>query len=329
MTLKDKGFEHPFLQLPPSWATAWLVFTVLGTITAFFVVLNEISLLLDYCNSDPCCCTCGCNFVTRSEASTLINIIVEDLPLLILTILLAASRYSCNHPTPSDTSSILKAVLFSLLASAGFVGWTFLRGMFRILVRCCRERNHSHHSEKLDANELYPRESSVGPCMVIHTILMPLLHLVMLTLSIGTIVIVLILLNHGKVGINSDPSKELNVYFEYSNDQVDHLTTSAILQRGDEGFCYNVTSIEPVKCTLLLKYASDDRQLEFNFAPISGSTQESESDCASYLKDIDIFLGHDTATEGVKRFENTCLAAWLIPENKKTVQRNPDLDISC
>jgi len=90
-----------------------------------------------------------------------------------------------------------------------------------------------------------------------------------------------------------------------------------------------VTSIQPINCTLLLKYASDDHQLEFNFAPISGSTQESELDCSSYLKDIDIFLGHDTATERVKRFENTCLAALLITENRKPVQRNPDLDISC
>lgn len=332
MTLRDKGFEHPFLQLPPSWVTAWLVFAVLGTITAFFIVLNEISLLLDQCNLDLCCCLCtvfGCNFVTRSEALTLINIIVEDLPLLILTILLAASRYSCNDPVPSDTSSILKAVLLSSVASAGFVGWTFLRGMFRILIRCCRQRNHFHHSEKdekLDANELYPREHNMGLCMAIHTILTLLFHVLTLILSFGTIVLAIVLLNHGRVG-NLDPSKELNVYLKYPNDQVHDLTTtSAIIQTGSEEFCYNITSVQ---CTLLLKYDSEDHQLEFNLAPISKNKHESESGCADYLKDNDVFLGHDTGSEGVKKFKETCLASLLISKNRESVQRNPNLQILC
>ena len=156
-TLTNEGFQHPLLEFPPGWATAWLVFTVLGTITAFLVALNEVSLLWDYYKKDACrsCTGAGFNFVTRSEALTLINIIVEDLPLLVLTILYGATRYSCNHPTPSDghKSSILIAVLLSSLASLADVGWTFLRGQFRIMVRCYRDRDRPETIWKSDGED--------------------------------------------------------------------------------------------------------------------------------------------------------------------------------
>ena len=255
-TIRDEGFDHPLLEVPTTWVNAWLVFTVLGTVTALFSVLNELSgavFFLRQCNSninieesDLCqpCSAMGFNYVTRTEFLALINLCVEDFPLLILALLFDGTSYTCSHPmlAQSDSSAIPRTVLISSLASALDVAWCLLRVSFRIFMRFIIIRNKdrvkkydSKKEDRIDANKIYPMPEQYKwyliLCVVPHALTTVICNGIALIVSVAAAIIAaLILSNH----ILADSNHELGVYRNQPDMQL--LTNvSAIIANGTVG----------------------------------------------------------------------------------------------
>lgn len=142
-------------QLPLQWTQSWLVFSAIGTAITVLYIMNEVSGIvalyrqykkresvkkMDLCRP---CVLVGCNYITRAEVLALMCVALEDLPLLILTIIFSAFQYKCNHLKPLENLPILKFVYISALASLLTIGWNLLRFLFYLALRLC-----SHHQMK-------------------------------------------------------------------------------------------------------------------------------------------------------------------------------------
>ena len=172
LTIRDSGLEHPLLSIPTQWTKAWFAFTCIGTTSAGLYIVNEISGVIAFYReyrkkrvTDLCvpCSAVGFNYVTRVEILSLVNISLEDLPLLTLSLVFAAAQYSCNSPTPSDNRSLLNAVFYSSLASLLQVVWCLTRFLFHLLVRACnrckmRSKPSRSSSRSGSKNEKEPEE---------------------------------------------------------------------------------------------------------------------------------------------------------------------------
>ena len=355
LTIREDGFGHPLLQLPTHWARAWLVFAALGSITAVLSVLNEASGILlfyrQYQNAnediekyDICkpCSAKGFNYITRAESLALTNICVEDLPLLILTLLFAAIQYSCNHPTPNDYSSIMKLVFVSSLASLLHVSWSLLRCLFRISLRACSHRSQTKSGSrteletKITANELYPRHHRMKSCITCHSITMVAVY----GITIGISVTAIAMTQHQMVLTRRlvDPSQELNVYRSHPQTQL--LTNASSVIGNVSGVClkeeFSLPDNQTITCDLTLLHSPEDSRIYFNFAVsdqfwnVTASVGTNSSapvlDCSVFYENM--FLGHN-ATSGVRRFDETCLGVLIIPNNEATLQRQRQLPILC
>lgn len=281
LTIRDSGLSHPLLRVPSQWTKAWLVFTCIGTGSASLYIINELSGLVAFYReysakrrADPClpCKAVGFNFITRSEILTLLNISLEDLPLLVLSLLFAAAQYSCNHPTPSENLSILNVVFISSLASLLHAGWCMIRFLFYLVLRACSQRcgrvksknkqptatmkegeeatdceetrkkmkekelELERESTKFQKRQLYaPKCCKMKCCIICHTV--ALMVVCSLTIVISTAAIALAK-NHNVLTENFflDPSKRLSVYRAYPQEEI-IVNVSTIISSKSIGVC--------------------------------------------------------------------------------------------
>ena len=285
LTIRESGLSHPLLRIPSQWTEAWLVFTCIGTGSACLYITNELSGVVAFyreysgkTRADPClpCKAVGLNFITRSEILTLLNISLEDLPLLVLSLLFAAAQYSCNHPTPSENLSILNVVFISSLASLLHVGWCVIRFLFYLVLRaygqqCARTRSTRQpttttkelvadseemrrkmkekevelaESENVDSKfqkrQLYAFKCcKMKCCVVCHTVI--LMVVCSLTIVISTTAIVLAKnQDFLKETFFLDPNKQLSIYRTYPQEQI-VVNASTIINNKGIGVCLQET----------------------------------------------------------------------------------------
>lgn len=345
VTIREIGFNHPLLQIPTHWTRAWLVFISVGTATAGLYVLNELSGVLlfyhqyrnpdrDADKADLCrpCIARGCNYITRAEVIALVNITLEDLPLLVLSLVFAAVKYSCNHPTPEDNSAISSLVFVSSLASFLDVGWSLLRFIFRMGLRAC-----SHHIKtkvtksrkwRSTTHQLYPKHRKMKLCLTCHSITLMLVY----GLTIGISVTAIALTQHRGALTGMflvDSSQELSIYRSYPQEQL--LINVSTIMDNENGVCLKEAftlpdnSNQTLTCDLVFLHSQGEGKIFFNYdvnTTNSTNSHDSTHNCATYYEGM--FLGHYT-TEGVRRFDETCLGVLILFDNDALLQRQEDL----
>ena len=351
--IRESGFDHPLLQMPVEWTTAWLVFTCAGTATAGLYFLNEISGALIFYQQykksgnnikkvDICrpCNAGGFNYATRAEILALVNNSLEDLPLLILSLLFAATQYSCNLPTPQDNASILRLVFISSLASLIEVGWSILRFVFRMSQRACSSRRSiktklkpiisSKYVAVVTGNELYPKQHKMKFCFVSHLVTAILMYGLTLCISVTAIVLTQ---HHGVLNgtFLVDPSQELNIYRSYPQEEL-LINVSSVLdhERGTcftEEFTVSDDGNHTIRCDVVLLYSSEKGLIYFNYAENDtnitiGDTTEP---CAAYYDSM--FLGHSTAA-GIRRFDETCLSVLILSDSSGVLHKWKNVSIT-
>ena len=350
--ITESGFNHPLLQMPVHWTRAWLVFTCAGTATAGLYILNELSGVLIFYRrykksrngeqADICrpCNAGGFNYVTRAEILALVNNSLEDLPLLILSLLFAAAQYSCNHPTPEDNSSILRLVLISSLASLMEVGWSISRFVVRMSQRACSNRTPTKgeptiisKSVVVRANQLlYPKQHKMKFCIISHLITGIAMYGLTLCISVTAIALTQ---HHGVLNGSFliNPNQELNIYRSYPQEQ-QLINVSSILNH-KRGVCFTEEFIVPdngnhtIGCKVALLYSAENGLVYFDYAEIMNktvttifNTTKSAQNCAVYYDSM--FLGHYT-TAGIRRFEETCLSVLILANSKAVLQKQENL----
>ena len=284
LTIRESGLSHPLIRIPSQWTEAWLVFTCIGTGSACLYITNELSGVVAFyreysgkTRADPClpCKAVGLNFITRSEILTLLNISLEDLPLLVLSLMFAAAQYSCNHPTPSENLSILNFVFISSLASLLHVGWCVIRFLFYLVLRayaqrCARAKSNNNTRQpttttkelvaesegmrrkmkekevelaelenvdsKFQTRQLYALKCcKMKCCVVCHTVI--LMVVCSLTIVISTTAIVLAKdQDFLTETFFLDPSKQLGIYRTYPQEQI-LVNASTIINSKGIGVC--------------------------------------------------------------------------------------------
>lgn len=346
--ISDKGFNHPLLQFPQSWSKAWLTFTILGTVTTSLSIINEFTAIIFFSrqctnhhrssvSSDICCfpCSrCGINYVTRCEILALLNLLLEDIPLMVFTLLFAATKYSCNLPFPVSSSALLLPVFVSSLASVADVGWCFVRGIFRCTMRVVSHRNEE--MEAAEANEMYPKQYSLVVCFVCHTLLMMLFYFIAILLSLAAVITAAVFLSHSEASSLTDPNKELLIYRTFPENHVLSNASAVILDEGHTT-CINETFVQSdnisITCTLGLQYNPEERKIEYNFEQhterntADPNAKESKRRCTTYYSDL--VLGHTVDSGGLKKFDDTCLGVLILPENEEPLLRNEKLSVIC
>jgi hypothetical protein len=347
--VKNGGLNHPLLELPVVWIWLWLGFTVLGTVTAVVVILNEIAELIVLFNTaiqhhrhkddSPrgvrnTCFNCwddsGFNYITRSEWLSLINLISEDFPLLILTLLLDGISYSCYHPMlmGSDSSQISKSVLISSLASLADIGWCLVRLVVRIIFtntrcrECLREKGFSDHMDFLYDNKLKRNCAKCTYkwlCKRLHAFSSVTCNVLAIIISIFAAAIVAAVFS-GNGLFFPQSNGQLCIY--HNTDDPQCLTNvSAIIASNSSGISLK-EEFNDTSCILTLYYDPDEKNIKYNVVVTDLSSNQVLEDanvqCRGYYNTL--FLGHNTTGGEVKRFDATCWGYHVISQNTASLK---------
>ena len=306
VTVKNEGLDHPLLKLTDVWVWLWFLFTLLGTLTAVIVVINEISLMMSLlcfkgeadnilCNV---CTICGFNYVTMSELLALINLCVEDLPLQVMSLLIDGIGYTCHHPmlTDSDRSKIVIAVFVSSLASILDVGWCLVRLSTRLFIVYCsvKARNRATSLSYTEDNFLYANDLDGGKCLYVSFFMIPhfigglIFNVLTFLLSLGAFVVSVSILNNS--GLIPNYNRELGVY----NNFADPKWLSDVSNISNAGM--NISLDEVPGCTLNIYYDRDEKELDYKL--LVYGTSQAQDNKYTYCRKLynDLFLGHNTTS---------------------------------
>lgn len=368
ITIRESGLNHPLLKLPDTWTKAWLVFTCIGTGMAVIYIVNELSGVIGFyreykkiAREDIClpCSAVGLNHITRIEILSLVNIIVEELPLLVLSLLFAAAQYTCNHPTPTENVPVLKVVFYSSLSSLLQIGWSLFRFIFHLLLRAysnCRAKTNLSDTNKakdlkakmkakelemspkksksrISQRQLYPsKHRKVKWCITCHSITMLLVCGLTITISVTAIA-----LTQNKDTLTNnfsfDPSQQLSVYRDYPQEYI--LINVSTIINSKTAICLHEKFVNKenttISCDVIFSYSNSEGVLYFNYAGSIQNTSsittnttmiDSTDKCGIYHEGL--FLGYYTE-EGVRRFDETCLSVLILQSNDELLQKQDSL----
>ena len=311
LTLRASGLGHPLLSVPTHWTRTWLILTCIGTALTSVYIANELSGAIGFYReyrskrwTDPClpCIKMGLNFVTRVEIISLFKTSLEDLPLLVLSLIFAAAKYSCNHPTLSEDRNILNIVFFSSMASLLNTGWCFTRFLFRLVMRACNQRKvrakprrrGKDNEREIEASseqmrrkikemeveldrvepdsranrwQLYPTKwCKMRCCIIAHSIVLTIVYGFTICISVSAMVLAK---HQGLISesFSLDLDQELRVYHTYPQENP-LLNVSTIIDGKGNGVCLREVyekSNKTFLCEIFFLYDAENGQIQFNY----------------------------------------------------------------
>ena len=144
VNFRDNGFSNPLLPHNDIWLTLWLMFVVIGTLLTVVSILHDgITLLYECCCKDDdddnddspleCFYECGCNTTTRNETLSVLTLLFQDLPLLVLSVFFTYVQVGCKSPQPKDVTLLLLNVCISVTVAYAATLCRFIRTIVRMI----------------------------------------------------------------------------------------------------------------------------------------------------------------------------------------------------
>ena len=111
------GFDHPLLPTPMLWSITWGVFAVAGLILALLSTSHEVIKMFHFKGS-------FCK--SHVELMPLVGLLLEDVPMLVLTSLYGLSQYTCSTRDIIESSDALVPILISSIGTALATFWRLI-----------------------------------------------------------------------------------------------------------------------------------------------------------------------------------------------------------
>ena len=317
------GFGHPLLPIPPLWSIMWGTFAITGLLLALASSSHEVMKIF-HLKGNFC--------LSHAELMPLVGLLLEDIPMLVLTFLYGLSQYTCSTRSITESNDALVPILISSIATALATFWRLILTLLKLRERD-REGVSPHHHTKDSLNiQSTPRRHS---CCLKHFLLccyktsLLLFGAAVFLLSLIVVGVVTYLMVQRNPYLIHRPHDPLMILSSYPS-QSALTNVSTVVENGRMEVLYGN------HCHILFQYMSSKHKIVYNFADIgsgNGSHCNTGKKATACLdKCTNLFYGSYKTSDGehVEKFHEMCLASYVIlPHISTRPEWKRDMEISC